>query len=40
MLPEASLGMRQSPRGDKPIGKTFGPSGMAERLYWLAKKRV
>jgi hypothetical protein len=36
----ASLGMRQSPRGDKLTEPTFGPSGRQERLNWLAKKRV
>lgn len=30
--PTASLGIRQSPRGDKLIDPTFGPSGMQERL--------
>lgn len=28
----ASLGIRQSPRGDKFIDPTFGPSGIQERL--------
>lgn len=33
---EASLGMRQSPRGERLIEPTFGPSGRAERLNcWL-----
>src|SRR5262245_64922961 len=36
---EASDGMRQSPRGDRLIEPTLGPSGRQERLYWLAKKR-
>src|SRR5262245_36105225 len=35
----ASLGMRQSPRGDRLMLPTFGPSGTQERLNWLAKKR-
>src|SRR5258708_1582301 len=35
----ASLGMRQSPRGDRLIVPTFGPSGKHERLNWFAKKR-
>src|SRR5437879_6125296 len=35
----ASLGMRQSPRGDRLIEPTLGPSGKHERLNWLAKKR-
>src|SRR5262249_7534993 len=35
----ASLGIRQSPRGDKLIVPTFGPSGRQERLNWLAKNR-
>ena len=29
---QASLGIRQSPRGDKEILPTFGPSGRQERL--------
>jgi hypothetical protein len=37
----ASEGMRQSPRGDSaPPEEIFGPLGTAERLNWLAKKRV
>ncbi len=37
----ASLGMRQSPRGDSAPPETiFGPFGTALRLYWLAKKRL
>src|SRR3954454_23728053 len=36
----ASLGMRQSPRGDMvPPALTLGPLGSADRLNWLAKKR-
>lgn len=35
----ASLGMRQSPRGERLTDPTLGPSGRQERLYWLAKKR-
>jgi hypothetical protein len=35
----ASLGMRQSPRGDRLIEPTFGPSGKHERLNWFEKKR-
>ena len=31
--------MRQSPRGERLIEPTFGPSGKQERLNWLAKKR-
>jgi len=37
---EASDGMRQSPRGDRLIEPTFGPSGRHDRhdlLNWLAK---
>src|SRR6187431_2778102 len=37
----ASDGIRQSPRGDsEPPATTLGPLGMAERLNWLAKKRL
>src|SRR5262249_57561326 len=37
---EASLGMRQSPRGEsEPPEPTFGASGTQSRLNWLAKKR-
>src|SRR6516225_9516070 len=36
----ASLGMRQSPRGERLIEPTFGPSGRQERLNWLAKNRL
>ena len=37
---EASVGMRQSPRGDSdPPEPTFGASGTQSRLNWLAKKR-
>jgi hypothetical protein len=32
MAADASLGIRQSPRGDKATDPTFGPSGMADRL--------
>src|ERR1019366_3127685 len=35
----ASLGIRQSPRGDRLIEPTFGPSGRHERLNWFAKNR-
>src|SRR5262249_4576693 len=35
----ASLGMRQSPRGDRLIEPTLGPSGKQERLNWLPKNR-
>src|SRR6185503_9990747 len=36
----ASLGARQSPRGDKdPPEPTFGPFGIAERLNWLVLKK-
>src|SRR5690349_8034836 len=35
----ASLGIRQSPRGDRLTEPTFGPSGRQERLNWLAKNR-
>jgi predicted RNase H-like HicB family nuclease len=35
----ASLGMRQSPRGDRLTVPTFGPSGTHERLNWFAKNR-
>src|SRR5690606_22890956 len=34
-----SLGARQSPRGESdPMGDTFGPFGMAERLNWANPK--
>ena len=37
----ASLGMRQSPRGERLTLPTLGPSGMHERLNcWLKKRRV
>ncbi len=36
---EASLGMRQSPRGDRLTEPTFGPSGITERLNCWSKKR-
>jgi hypothetical protein len=36
----ASLGIRQSPRGDNATEPTFGPSGMAERLNCCEKKRL
>ena len=36
----ASLGIRQSPRGDRLTEPTFGPSGRHDRLNWLAKNRV
>ena len=35
----ASLGMRQSPRGDRLTEPTFGPSGRQERLNWLVWKK-
>ena len=35
----ASLGMRQSPRGERLIEPTFGPSGRADRLNCWGKKR-
>ena len=36
----ASLGMRQSPRGETATEPTFGPSGRQERLNcWLMKRR-
>ena len=35
----ASLGMRQSPRGERLIEPTLGPSGRQERLNWFAKNR-
>ena len=37
--PLASLGIRQSPRGESATEPTFGPSGMAERLNCCEKKR-
>lgn len=37
---DASLGMRQSPRGDKLTVPTLGPSGRQERLNCWVKKRV
>ena len=36
---QASLGMRQSPRGDNPTMPTFGPSGKHERLNCCEKNR-
>ena len=38
-LDEASLGIRQSPRGLRLTEPTFGPSGRQERLNCWAKKR-
>lgn len=35
----ASLGIRQSPRGERLTEPTFGPSGTQDRLNWLAKNR-
>ena len=35
----ASLGMRQSPRGDRLMVPTLGPSGRQERLNCWVKKR-
>jgi len=36
----ASLGMRQSPRGERLTEPTFGPSGITERFHcWLKKRR-
>src|SRR5439155_4772930 len=37
---EASLGMRQSPRGDRLTDPTLGPSGLIERLNCWSKNRV
>ena len=39
MAGEASLGIRQSPRGDRLTDPTFGPSGNADRLNCCEKKR-
>ena len=36
---EASLGIRQLPRGDRLTEHTLGPSGKQLRLNWLLKKR-
>ena len=36
---DASLGMRQSPRGDNATDPTFTPSGIHERLNCWAKNR-
>ena len=36
---QASLGMRQSPRGESVTDPTLGPSGKQERLNCCAKKR-
>ena len=36
---QASLGIRQSPRGDSVTEPTFGPSGRQLRLNCWAKKR-
>ena len=36
---EASLGIRQSPRGERVTLPTFGPSGRHERLNCCEKKR-
>ncbi|MNP82856.1 hypothetical protein D3C76_1816280 [compost metagenome] len=36
---EASLGIRQSPRGERLTVPTFGPSGKQERLNCWEKKR-
>ena len=38
-LDEASLGIRQSPRGLRLTEPTFGPSGRQERLNCWVKKR-
>lgn len=38
-MEEASLGMRQSPRGESDTLPTRGPSGMQERLNCCEKKR-
>lgn len=36
----ASLGIRQSPRGERLMEPTFGPSGRQERLNcWLKNRR-
>ena len=41
IVPNASLGISQSPRGESdPPDETLGPFGIAERLNWLAKKRL
>ncbi len=37
---DASLGIRQSPRGDRDTEPIFGPSGIQERLNCCAKKRL
>ncbi len=37
---EASLGMRQSPRGERLTDPTLGPSGLIERLNCWSKNRV
>ena len=34
-----SLGMRQSPRGERAAEVSLGPLGMAERLNWLVTKK-
>ena len=39
MFAQASLGIRQSPRGLRLTLPTFGPSGRQERLNCWAKKR-
>ena len=39
ILTDASLGIRQSPRGERATLPTFGPSGRHERLNCCAKKR-
>ena len=36
---QASLGILQSPRGERVTEPTFGPSGRQERLNCWAKKR-
>ena len=39
-LTEASLGMRQSPRGDRETDPTLGPSGRQLLLNCCEKKRL
>lgn len=38
-LPQTSVGMRQSPRGERAMVPTFGPSGTQVRLNCCVKKR-
>lgn len=38
---KASLGIRQSPRGDRDTDPTFGPSGIQDRLNcWEKNRRI